>query len=69
MTPVRGATLAGDEEASAGGGFAVVEGKPVDGMDDAGDTGEVRGKASFVLPINADLLFGCGAYRSAIPSS
>lgn len=29
-------------------------------------TGDVRGKSSFVLPINEHLLVGCGAYRSAI---
>lgn len=27
-------------------------------------TGDVRGKSSFVLPIDNDLLVGCGAYRS-----
>jgi len=29
-------------------------------------TGDVRGKSSFVLPINDRLMVGCGAYRSAI---
>jgi methyl-accepting chemotaxis protein len=29
-------------------------------------SGEVRGKSSFVLPIDADRLIGCGAYRSAL---
>ncbi len=29
-------------------------------------TGQVRGKSSFVLPINDQLLVGCGAYRSAL---
>jgi signal transduction histidine kinase len=29
-------------------------------------TGDVRGKSSFVLPINSNLLIGCGAYRSAL---
>ena len=29
-------------------------------------TGDVRGKSSYVLPLNADLLIGCGAYRSAL---
>ncbi len=29
-------------------------------------TGDVRGKSSFVLPINEHLLVGCGAYRSAL---
>ncbi|GAB3191190.1 methyl-accepting chemotaxis protein [Hydrogenophaga aquatica] len=29
-------------------------------------TGDVRGKSSFVLPINDKLLVGCGAYRSAL---
>jgi signal transduction histidine kinase len=28
-------------------------------------TGDVRGKASFVLPISNELLIGCGAYKSA----
>ncbi len=28
-------------------------------------TGDVRGKASFVLPLSQDLLIGCGAYKSA----
>jgi len=32
-------------------------------------TGEVRGKASFVLPLSQDLLIGCGAYRSALKTS
>jgi methyl-accepting chemotaxis protein len=32
-------------------------------------TGEVRGKSSFVLPLTADLLIGCGAYRSALTQS
>jgi len=29
-------------------------------------TGEVRGKASYVLPLSHDMLIGCGAYRSAL---
>ena len=29
-------------------------------------TGDVRGKSSFVLPVNEQLLVGCGAYRSAL---
>jgi methyl-accepting chemotaxis protein len=29
-------------------------------------TGDVRGKASFVVPVERDLVLGCGAYRSAI---
>jgi signal transduction histidine kinase len=29
-------------------------------------TGEVRAKASFVLPLDGDLVIGCGAYRSAL---
>lgn len=29
-------------------------------------TGDVRGKSSFVLPIDAQLVVGCGAYRSAL---
>ncbi|MFN4004838.1 MAG: methyl-accepting chemotaxis protein [Hylemonella sp.] len=29
-------------------------------------TGEVRGKSSYVIPVEPDLLLGCGAYRSAI---
>lgn len=29
-------------------------------------TGDIRGKASFVLPIDHDKLIGCGAYRSAL---
>lgn len=29
-------------------------------------TGDVRGKSSYVLPINDELLVGCGAYRSAL---
>ena len=29
-------------------------------------TGDVRGKSSYVLPIDSDLLIGCGAYRSAL---
>ena len=29
-------------------------------------TGDVRGKSSFVMPINDDLLIGCGAYRSQV---
>lgn len=31
-------------------------------------TGDVRGKSSYVLPINDELLIGCGAYRSALSS-
>ncbi len=29
-------------------------------------TGAVRAKSSFVMPLNKDLLIGCGAYRSAL---
>jgi methyl-accepting chemotaxis protein len=29
-------------------------------------SGDVRGKSSYVLPLNDDLLVGCGAYRSAL---
>lgn len=29
-------------------------------------TGDVRGKASYVIPVSDDLVLGCGAYRSAI---
>ena len=29
-------------------------------------TGDVRGKSSYVLPLNDELLIGCGAYRSAL---
>jgi signal transduction histidine kinase len=29
-------------------------------------TGDVRGKSSYVLPLNDELLVGCGAYRSAL---
>jgi methyl-accepting chemotaxis protein len=29
-------------------------------------TGKVRGKSSYVLPLNDELLIGCGAYRSAL---
>jgi methyl-accepting chemotaxis protein len=29
-------------------------------------TGDVRGKASYVLPIDQNLLIGCGAYRAAL---
>ncbi|MCF8155858.1 MAG: cache domain-containing protein [Rhodoferax sp.] len=29
-------------------------------------TGDIRGKSSFVLPIDDDRLIGCGAYRSAL---
>ncbi len=29
-------------------------------------TGEVRGKSSYVLPLDSDRLIGCGAYRSAL---
>jgi methyl-accepting chemotaxis protein len=29
-------------------------------------TGTVKGKSSYVLPLNDDLLIGCGAYRSAL---
>ena len=29
-------------------------------------TGVVRGKSSYVMPINEYLLIGCGAYRSAL---
>ena len=32
-------------------------------------TGDVRGKSSYVLPLNDDLLIGCGAYRSALTDS
>ncbi|NIC41339.1 methyl-accepting chemotaxis protein [Aquabacterium sp. A08] len=32
-------------------------------------TKDVRGKSSFVLPINDQLLVGCGAYRSALKSA
>ena len=31
-------------------------------------TGDVKGKASFVLPLDAQRLIGCGAYRSAVRS-
>lgn len=31
-------------------------------------SGEVRGKASYILPVDANLLVGCGAYRSLGPS-
>lgn len=31
-------------------------------------TGDVRGKASYVLPIDNNRLVGCGAYRSAVRS-
>ena len=31
-------------------------------------TGDVRGKASYILPLDDRLLLGCGAYRSAIKS-
>jgi uncharacterized secreted protein with C-terminal beta-propeller domain len=31
-------------------------------------TGDVKGKASYVLPIDDQHLIGCGAYRSAIKS-
>ena len=31
-------------------------------------TGDVRGKSSFVLPLDGKLLLGCGAYRSAVKS-
>ncbi len=29
-------------------------------------TGDIRGKSSFILPIDEQLLLGCGAYRSAL---
>jgi methyl-accepting chemotaxis protein len=29
-------------------------------------TGDVRGKSSYVLPLDDDMLIGCGAYRSAL---
>ena len=32
-------------------------------------TGEVRGKSSYVLPLDSDRLIGCGAYRSALTDS
>jgi methyl-accepting chemotaxis protein len=32
-------------------------------------TGTVKGKSSYVLPINDELLIGCGAYRSALTSA
>jgi signal transduction histidine kinase len=32
-------------------------------------TGDVRGKSSYVLPLNNELLIGCGAYRSALTDS
>jgi methyl-accepting chemotaxis protein len=32
-------------------------------------SGDVRGKSSYVLPLNEDLLVGCGAYRSALTES
>lgn len=31
-------------------------------------TGEVRGKSSYVMPLDDNLLVGCGAYRSALTS-
>jgi hypothetical protein len=31
-------------------------------------TGDVRGKASYILPLDDKMLLGCGAYRSAIKS-
>lgn len=50
------------EQADSGGGW--LEYNIVNPL-----TGDVRGKASFVLPINDDLLIGCGAYRSALKTS
>jgi methyl-accepting chemotaxis protein len=47
------------ERADAGGGW--VEYNIINPV-----TGDVRGKSSFVLPINDQLLVGCGAYRSAL---
>jgi signal transduction histidine kinase len=32
-------------------------------------TGDVRGKSSYVLPIDQNLLIGCGAYRGALNES
>ena len=32
-------------------------------------TGDVRGKSSYVLPLNNELLIGCGAYRGALTDS
>ena len=32
-------------------------------------TGDVRGKSSYVLPLNDQMLIGCGAYRSALTDS
>jgi hypothetical protein len=32
-------------------------------------TGVVRGKSSYVMPLNDDRLIGCGAYRSALTDS
>ena len=32
-------------------------------------TGDVRGKSSYVLPLDNDLLIGCGAYRSGLTDS
>ena len=29
-------------------------------------TGDVRGKSSYVLPLDDQMLIGCGAYRSAL---
>jgi hypothetical protein len=29
-------------------------------------TGDVRGKSSYVLPLDDERLIGCGAYRSAL---
>jgi signal transduction histidine kinase len=29
-------------------------------------TGDVRGKSSYVLPLDDEMLVGCGAYRSAL---
>jgi signal transduction histidine kinase len=49
------------ERADAGGGW--VEYNIINPV-----TGDVRGKSSFVLPINDQLLVGCGAYRSALKS-
>jgi len=50
------------EQADSGGGW--LEYNIVNPL-----TGEVRGKSSFVLPLSADLLIGCGAYRSALKTS
>ena len=30
------------------------------------DSGQVRGKSSYVMPLQSDLLIGCGAYRGVL---